>query len=98
MDDQKTDREGGGGVMPMKPLLATTLIAIGIWLLIWSWNTLGLIPDPARHITLWLAGLMLIGVGVTIPFNRAQLGAVVGGLLWLLMMLLLLIVTVIYNW
>jgi hypothetical protein len=82
----------------LKPLLSATLITVGIWLLIWSWSTLAVIPDPLRHFTLWLAASMLIGVGVMIPFNRAQLGAIVGGLLFLLTMLLLLIGTAIYNW
>jgi hypothetical protein len=58
-------------------ILASTLVSIGIGLIAID-KQLGWGIDPARDALLWSVASMLIGAGVMAPFNRKQLGALLG--------------------
>jgi hypothetical protein len=63
--------------------LSTTLIAVGIWLGMLSFDALyvnrvyRVYRDMAM--LLWVSSGVMIGAGLCVPLNRPKLGAIVGG-------------------
>jgi hypothetical protein len=76
MDDQRTDREGGGirrrQLSIKRLLLSVTLIAAGLAM------SSGFIRDSPRSILAFFACGALIAAGFFTPFRRTWLGILIG--------------------